>query len=145
MNIEAMKGQPAQSQLDENGKRERFSTKRQLTTLGAVMLGGFVAITAMNHFTDGGGIKPEALATELEQGDWDGAKVSEVDCVHKADKTYTCMGTYAPTPESVRESMPIAEDWSNTTLNDYIAAASGPTSWEVTVGDDGNWIAEPKS
>jgi hypothetical protein len=143
MNIEAMKGQPAQSQLDENGKRKRFSIKRQLIVLAAVMLGGFIAITAMNHFA--GGTKPEALATELEQGDWDGAKVSDVDCVHKADKTYTCMGRYAPTQESVRESMPIAEDWSNTTLNDYIAAASDRTSWEVTVGDDGNWIAEPKS
>jgi hypothetical protein len=55
------------------------------------------------------------------------------------------LGDFKASMESVKEQLP---DWTPSdgmTWDDQVEAFSGPVSYEVTVGKDGNWIAEPTS
>jgi hypothetical protein len=90
----------------------------------------------------GSGISTADLAGELENGDWGGATVSNVTCAKKDTRVYTCMGDYTATRKSVSASM----DTSDFTAADWDALIGDQRiggSWEVTVHDDGTWIAEP--
>ncbi|MDA0179942.1 hypothetical protein OJ997_06525 [Solirubrobacter phytolaccae] len=85
------------------------------------------------------------LTKELQQGDWSGARVSNVSCVQKEARVFTCMGDYRATRESLEANNSTAAvdstEWTDEDWEAIAAGQSGRVSWEVTVDESGKWIA----
>jgi hypothetical protein len=92
-----------------------------------------------------GALSGEDLAQQLQQGDWSGAKVSDVSCVKKETRVFTCIGDYQATRDSLEADSGVAAldstSWSDEDWDAMAAGQSGRVSWEVTVDESGKWIA----
>jgi len=103
-----------------------------IVALGAIAAGAAVAYGPAGPL----GVSATSLADQMEQNGWGAEgkdKLSDVDCLRKTARTYACMGTYTPDKDS--------------SSGDEDSFLSDPSSiaYEVVVGFDGMWIAEPTS
>lgn len=110
--------------------------KKIITTAVSVLLAA-LSIAACG----GASLSDTDLASQMEQGDWNGnGSATKVTCVKKGKSTYTCMGTFRPSIKGAKAATGGIEPDAETLRT---LTAPQQVSWEVTVDSDGAWIAEP--
>jgi hypothetical protein len=93
----------------------------------------------------GQGMTATELATSMQRdGFADGSEFADASCVKSGKRTFKCLGDLKATDVSMGKAY--GTDYSDLTPNEkqqWLEAESGQVTYEVTVGADGNWIAEP--
>lgn len=75
----------------------------------------------------------------------DGSTMRDVTCVRRGGRVYRCTGDFTPSRANVKRTMSGidtsgfgAEDW-----DALIRQRAGPLTLDVTVAEDGTWVADP--
>jgi hypothetical protein len=112
--------------------------KKAIVLIGALVALAAIGATAAFAYGPASpvGVSAGTLAKQMQSSDWGSEgkdKLSDVTCLRKTGRSYTCMGTYTPDEDSASAQ----EDTDAFGLTD-----PRPMTYEVVVNFDGNWIAK---